>query len=148
MALPAPVSGPGAVPLRMRLRPPNRRSAMSTFAERLPRGDLPPAAAAALVHGVLWAGLLAVAAYLPAATAAATPWPWIEGTLAALLGFLVRLPLWWVPINIAFFPALFAALGLEIAPGLVLASFLVLYSLNAAAWRQRVPLFASGERTA
>src|SRR5262245_45701385 len=121
---------------------------MSTIVERLPRGDLPPVATAALVHGLLWAGLLAVAALLPAATVAAAPWSWIEGALAAVLGFLARLPLWWVPINLVFFPVLFAALGLEIAPGLVLAAFLVLYSLNSAAWRQRVPLFASGVRTA
>jgi hypothetical protein len=121
---------------------------MSTIVERLPRGDLPPVATAALVHGLLWAGLLAVAALLPAATVAATPWSWIEGPLAAVLGFLARLPLWWAPINLVFFPVLFAALGLEIAPGLVLAAFLVLYSLNSAAWRQRVPLFASGVRTA
>ena len=121
---------------------------MSTIAERLPRGNLPPVALAALVHGVLWSGLLAVAALLPAATVAAAPWSWIEGLLAALLGFLARLPLWWVPINLVFFPVLFAALGLELAPGLVLAAFLVLYSLNSAAWRQRVPLYASGARTA
>lgn len=121
---------------------------MSVTAERLPRRELPPVATAALLHGMLWAGLLGTAALLPMALAAATPWRWIEGLLAALLGCLVRLPLWWAPINLAFFPALFAALGVQFEPGTVLAAFLVLYSLNSAAWRQRVPLFASGTRTA
>ena len=121
---------------------------MALTAEPLPRSALPPVATAALLHGVLWAGLLSVAALLPVTLSAATPWSWIEGLLAAALGWIARLPLWWVPINLMFFPLLFAALGLDLAPGLVLAAFLVVYSLNSAAWRQRVPLFASGARTA
>src|SRR5262249_4899091 len=74
----------------------------------------PPVAPAALLHGALWAALLGVAALVPAALATSTPWSWIEGPLAALLGWVARLPLWWVPINVAFFPLLFAALGLKL----------------------------------
>ena len=117
-------------------------------AEPLERSALPPVATASLVHGVLWAVLLGLAVLLPATPSGATALSWIEGPLAAAIGWAARLPLWWIPINLAFFPLLFAALGLELAPGIVLTAFLILYSLNSAAWRQRVPLFASGRRTA
>jgi len=121
---------------------------MSGIAERAARGRMPPVAAAALLHGALWAALLGAAALSPAALAAQTPWTWLEGVLAALLSSIVGLPLWWAPINLLFFPALLAALSVQVEPVFVLAAFLALYSLNSAAWRQRVPLFASGARTA
>ena len=120
---------------------------MAATAELLPRRTLSPVATAALLHGIVWAGLLGVALLMPS-SAPASSFSWIEGLIAAALGCLAHLPLWWLPINLAFFPLLLAALDLEVPPGIVLAAFLVLYSLNAAAWRQRVPLFASGKRTA
>src|SRR5215470_10899761 len=101
---------------------------MATTADPFVRNTLPPVATAALLHGLLWAGLLALALLLPAAAAATTPWQWIEGSLAAALGWILRLPLWWIPINVAFFPLLLAAVNLDPAPGLVLGVFAVLYS--------------------
>jgi SAM-dependent methyltransferase len=119
---------------------------MAAIADLSPRRALPPVATAALIHGAVWAGLLTLSALVP--FSAALPWPWIEGSLAAALGRVARLPRWWLPINFAFFPLLLAALELEVPPGFVLAAFLLVYCFNSAAWRQRVPLFASGSRTA
>lgn len=70
-------------------------------------------------------------------------WPWIEGGGAALLCALAGLPWWWLPINLLFLPATHAMLALELPAAVYFAAFSVLFLVNVAAWRHRVPFFLS-----
>jgi Methyltransferase domain len=75
-------------------------------------------------------------------------WPWIEGGGAALLCALAGLPWWWLPINALFVPAAQAMLALELPAAVYFAAFSVLYLINVAAWRHRVPFFLSSTQAA
>ena len=75
-------------------------------------------------------------------------WPWIEGGGAALLCALAGLPWWWLPINLIFLPAAQAMLALELPAAVYFAAFSVLYLINVAAWRHRVPFFLSSTNAA
>lgn len=75
-------------------------------------------------------------------------WPWIEGGGAAVLCAMAGLPWWWLPINLLFLPAAQALLALDLPGAVYCAAFSVLFLLNVAAWRHRVPLFLSSARAA
>lgn len=71
-----------------------------------------------------------------------------QGILAAGIGALFRSERWWIAIHLAFSPALVAALGLDLPPGVPLA---VLAGLTFVFWttfRGEVPLFLSSRTTA
>lgn len=75
-------------------------------------------------------------------------WVVIEGAGAAVAGRAIGLPWWWMPINLLFFPASYALLGVELPPLVFLVMFGLLLLVNGAAWFQRVPLFLSSDRAA
>jgi len=106
-----------------------------------PRGRLAPWAVAALIHAVCSVASFALAARAPGAS-----WVWLEGVGAAMLGAIAGLPVWWLPINLLFVPAAHALLGLQLPALLYPAAFGVLFAVNSAAWRHRVPLFLSSAK--
>jgi hypothetical protein len=75
-------------------------------------------------------------------------WPWIEGGGAAVLCAIAGLPWWWLPINLTFLPAIEATLALQLPAAVYCAAFCVLFLINVAAWRHRVPLFLSSVEAA
>ena len=108
---------------------------------------LPPWAIAGLTH------LVSVMVWCMAA--ASSPeilkigaWPWLEGATAAAFGTIAGLPLWWLPINLLFMPAVQGLQGAQIPAPAYLAAFCMLLLLNCGAWRQRVPLYLSSTRAA
>jgi SAM-dependent methyltransferase len=73
-------------------------------------------------------------------------WPqlaWVIGLAAALLGWLLRLPPWWLPLQLVFAPALYWAQQLALAPGWYLAAFALCLLLLGNSLRDRVPLYLS-----
>jgi len=114
----------------------------------LPMGSIrSPWWAAVAIHilCVMGCGIAAGSGWLPLPKEA---WPYVEGASAAVIGMAVGLPWWWIPINLLFFPAMVALLGVEVPPLVFLAMFCVLLMVNGAAWFQRVPLFLSSDRAA
>lgn len=71
----------------------------------------------------------------------------LQGALAASIGILLKSERWWIAIHLAFSPALFAALRLDLPPAFPLA---VLAGLTFVFWttfRGEVPLFLSSRAT-
>lgn len=109
------------------------------------REPLPAWAVAALIHVASTVASLALAAGAPDLAPGAA-WCWLEGVGAAVIGVMAGLPLWWLPINLLFVPAAHALLGWQVPAPLYLAAFGVLFAVNVAAWRHRVPLFLSSAK--
>jgi SAM-dependent methyltransferase len=72
---------------------------------------------------------------------------WVVGLVAAIAGWLIRLPVWWVPIQFLFAPALVFVLALEAPPSLFLAGLITLLLLFPSNPRERVPLYLSNRKT-
>ncbi len=71
-----------------------------------------------------------------------------QGVAAALAAHLLGAERWWLPIHLAFAPALVAASGLALAPGWYLAGFVLLALVYWSTFRSRVPLYLSNAATA
>jgi hypothetical protein len=82
-------------------------------------------------------------AYRPSQMAAGL----LHGVLAALFGRGLGLPAWWLPINALFVPALLLLNGQQLPPNVLLGAFVLLLLLNWNSFRERVPLYLSGQKT-
>ena len=71
------------------------------------------------------------------------PWPALAAAFAVGLGWLLRLPPWWLAINAVFVPALGASLTLDVSPLWALCALLALVLVYGRIWTSRVPLFFS-----
>ncbi|WP_341675987.1 class I SAM-dependent methyltransferase [Niveibacterium sp. SC-1] len=71
----------------------------------------------------------------------------LQGLLAAALAGLVRMDRWWLPIHLAFLPALVLARSLQLPAWLWAAGFLLLVLIYWSTFRTRVPLFLSNRKT-
>lgn len=69
---------------------------------------------------------------------------WLQGSLAAVIGHLLGLSRWWLPINLAFVPGLVLLQDHALPPWSLLVGFLVLLLLNGNALVERVPLYLTG----
>jgi SAM-dependent methyltransferase len=110
-------------------------SAMSISLNRLP-----DAARAALA-------LLAALPIAPILSTTAPGWlgALLAGALAAWLAQLMHLPTWWRWICAGFPLLVWAALTLDIAPGIWLGAFALTWLMQGAVFRTRVPLYLSGQ---
>lgn len=70
---------------------------------------------------------------------------WFQGGTAALLGGALRLPSWWLPINLLFPPLLEWGLSLHLDQDWFLAGFVILMVVYGSVFRNGVPLYLSGE---
>jgi len=108
-----------------------------------PRSPLPRAALAqalATLFALASAGMLS--RWLP------RPLDWLElavatGLLALPLSLCLRLPRWWLPLQLGFAPALYGASQLAIDPRFYLLAFLLTLLLLGNSVRDRVPLYLS-----
>lgn len=71
-----------------------------------------------------------------------------QGVVAAGLSAALRSDRWWLPIHLAFSPALIIVQAAAIPPGWFLAAFLVLLAVYWTPFRTRVPLYLSNRVTA
>lgn len=69
---------------------------------------------------------------------------WIQGSIAALVGWRLGLSRWWLPINLGFVPGLVLLQDHALPPWLLLVGFIVLLLLNWNALTERVPLYLTG----
>jgi hypothetical protein len=99
--------------------------------------------AAALLVLFLVIAASSLLAYRPSQMAAGL----LQGLLAALLGRRLGLPSWWLPINLLFVPALLLLNGQQLPPSALFAVFVLLLLLNWNSFRERVPLYLSGQKT-
>lgn len=74
-------------------------------------------------------------------------WIWCQGGLAALLSLVFGLPSWWWLIQGLFLPLALLLLQAEIAPIWYLLGLLFLFLLLPGAFKDRVPLYLSGQGT-
>jgi hypothetical protein len=76
------------------------------------------------------------------------PWGWAlgVGALAAVLGRLLRLEGWWMPILAGFPVAILAFAALGASPGWYLGLFLLLWLVYWSSFSTRVPLYLSGPK--
>lgn len=92
--------------------------------------------------------LAALIAVLLDEVAGGTPGPFrlalLQGVAAAALGHALRLPSWWLPIQLLFLPAAVAASLLQLPAWLYFTAFFVLLLFYWSAFRTRVPLYLSG----
>lgn len=72
----------------------------------------------------------------------------LQGGIAALISYWQRVPLWWLPIHLAFAPLAVAVQRLGIAPGWFLAAFVLLLLVFWRTDKSRVPLYLSNRATA
>lgn len=116
-----------------------------------PRTDLPAALSSPVppVVVVLVAQLAAGAALLALRLAGmlhgASPGTLLvaQGILAAALGACLRLPGWWMPLNVLFIPAAAAVHRLNLPPALFFSGFVLLVLVFWTSFRTRVPLYLS-----
>lgn len=70
-----------------------------------------------------------------------------QGALAAFVALGLRSERWWLPIHLAFAPAVLAALHLDLPPALYLAAFALCALVFWSSYRTRVPLYLSNRDT-
>lgn len=71
---------------------------------------------------------------------------WLMGGVAALLGGVLGMRAWWLPINLFFIPALIASSRLALSPAWYLAAFVLLWLVYWSAARSQVPLYLSSRK--
>jgi hypothetical protein len=67
-----------------------------------------------------------------------------EGLLAMAFGWMLRLPYWWLPIQVLFAPSVVLAWRLNLPPALYLAGFVLLWLVFRSNFRERVPFYLTG----
>lgn len=72
----------------------------------------------------------------------------LHGTIAATISYALNMPKWWLPIHLAFTPALIATSTLSISPIWFLAGFLILILSQGKTFQTQVPLYLSSNEAA
>jgi hypothetical protein len=67
----------------------------------------------------------------------------LEGVVAAFLSYRMGLPIWWIPTQLLFFPAVLVMLALEISANWFLGLFVLSVSVYWSVFRTQVPLYLS-----
>lgn len=112
------------------------------------RPRLPPALKALLAQLLGLGAAVAVSAGTSALPIGGWSFVFAQGAAATLAAAALRSAPWWLPIHLAFAPALLAATRLQIAPAWYLAAFAVLVLVYWSSFRTQVPLFLSNRATA
>lgn len=73
-------------------------------------------------------------------------WSLTQGLLAGLISYFMRMPVWWIPIQLGFIPLVIATLALNISSTWFLAFFLCLLLIYGKTYKTQVPLYLSSKR--
>lgn len=71
----------------------------------------------------------------------------MQGTLAAAISIMLKQSRWWVLINFIFVPLIFAFNNFDLPPWAFLLAFAILLLINWNSFRDRVPLYLTGDQT-
>lgn len=108
---------------------------------------IPAALTALLAQVFAMLSVTLIAAAIPALTQGQAPgqlqWALMQGVIAAAIGRRLGLAVWWLPVHLAFTPALVAALSLDLPPLWFLGGFLLLALVYGKIYQTRVPLYLS-----
>lgn len=105
---------------------------------------LPPVLQAGLIHMLAWAIVLGLV--LGGLDLGWIGLALVQGLLAGAIAYYLELPIWWLFINLLFFPSIALARQWELAPHWYLAALAVLLLTQLGAVRGRVPLYLSSRR--
>lgn len=105
---------------------------------------LPPLIIAVLAQGIALLLLKLLAPLLPDLLPARLL---LQGSVAAMAGRLLKLPYWWVPINLLLPLAVVATLSLQLPPWLFLLTFVALALIQWNSSSEQVPLYLSNRKT-
>jgi len=72
-------------------------------------------------------------------------WSLVQGLSAGLISYSMRMPVWWVPIHLAFIPLAITTLALNISSTWFLAFFLCLLLIYGKTYKTQVPLYLSSK---
>jgi len=120
----------------------------------LPRSvaSMPPALTALIVQllALLTVGLIAAAASALAQERVAGHFQWalLQGIIAAAIGRRLGMAVWWLPIHLAFAPALVAALAFALPPLWFFGGFVLLALVYGKTYQTQVPLYRSSRAAA
>lgn len=103
---------------------------------------LHPALAALLVQLASIILVCALALLLPI-TGSLFEWVILQGLLAGLISFALKMPVWWIPMHLLFMPLALIALTLEISSVWYLVFFLCLLLVYGKSFATQVPLYLS-----
>jgi len=106
----------------------------------------PGRALVAQLIGAVVAGALALLAF-PGLISEPLAWAGTQGLGAALASWLLRGPLWWLPLHLGFVPLAILAQRLELSPWIWLGGFILLLLIFWRTDRSRVPLYLTNART-
>lgn len=112
------------------------------------RSRLPPALKALIAQLLGLGAAIALSANSAALPIGGWSFAFAQGIAAALAAFALRSAPWWLPIHLAFAPALVAAARLQIAPAWYMGAFVILMLIYWTSFRTQVPLFLSNRTTA
>lgn len=98
---------------------------------------------AAVFAWLIWLAGIQLAGWRPSPLTLA----FMQGGLAAGIGRVAGLSLWWLPINLLFVPGLVAVAGQALPAWVPLLGFVLLLLLNWNAFGERVPLYLTGTGT-
>lgn len=79
----------------------------------------------------------------PEFTLSLLEWGVIQGILAAIISYKVRMALWWMPIHFVFVPALIVMLSLDLSPLWFCTAFILLALVYGKTYQTQVPLYLS-----
>lgn len=109
------------------------------MARALPSEALTPSAQAGIVQ--LAATAIAIGPVLLGLEVSVAQWAVLQGAIAMRIALFTGAPLWWVPLHLAFAPAVVWAQGLGVAPVWWAAAFAALAFVFGSTFRTQVPLF-------
>lgn len=72
-------------------------------------------------------------------------WAIVQGLLAGVVSYCLRMPLWWIPIHFIFMPLAIAVLAVNISPTWFLILFLCLLLTYGKTYKTQVPLYLSSK---
>ncbi len=70
-------------------------------------------------------------------------WALLQGILAAIASYIMRMPTWWIPIQLCFMPAIAATLAIGLSPVWFGCSFCLLALIYGKTYQTQVPLYLS-----
>ena len=73
-------------------------------------------------------------------------WSLVQGLLSCLISYFMRMPVWWIPIHLAFIPLAITTLALNISSTWFLVLFLCLLLIYGKTYKTQVPLYLSSKR--
>ena len=118
---------------------------MSTLMLSITSMSRSPACVAFLTQVASFLTILLLIIALPEQQLSLFEWAVLQGAVAALLSYRLKMATWWIGIHLLFMPALTATLALNVSPLWFCLGFLLLILIYGKTYQTQVPLYLSSE---